>query len=190
MIAKTGAIMIWHWAHEQENSDCPYAGEGAWHLSWKARGLPGTQEIRSPDFLRRADVLSPAGFAIEFQHSSLTWDEVRARELDWQYRLCWVFDARRKYRAGLIEQYHDEEGDWLVWPNLPAMVRAARCRAFLDLGRGSLWYVDYYIRDDGESGLDYVHGFLTTEDAVVRNVLHAKNTIATAAMSLRMDLWQ
>src|SRR5690242_6562078 len=79
MIAKTGTVVVWHWAHEQRAPDCPYAGESAWHLAWKARGLDGTQEVWHHDLKRRADVYSPAGIAVEFQHSRLSRVDVIER---------------------------------------------------------------------------------------------------------------
>ena len=45
MIAKTGDIIVWHWAHKAENPECGLSAESEWHLTWKAQGLPGTQEI-------------------------------------------------------------------------------------------------------------------------------------------------
>jgi hypothetical protein len=78
LIAKTGGIITWHWAHEAAPGDCAYKGESEWHLAWKARGLPGTQEVWRHDFTRRADIYSPAGFAVEFQRSRMTKAEDKA----------------------------------------------------------------------------------------------------------------
>ena len=91
MIAKTGDVVAWHWAHQVDSPGCPAAGETAWHLCWKQLGPPGSQERAVGN--RRADVLAPGRFAVEFQRSPLTAAEVTARESDWARRLVWVFDA-------------------------------------------------------------------------------------------------
>jgi competence CoiA-like predicted nuclease len=53
---------------------------------------------------RRADVLAPGGFAVEFQASLVDAEEVRAREADWgtQGGMVWVFRADREFAAGWI----------------------------------------------------------------------------------------
>jgi hypothetical protein len=197
LIAKTGTIVVWHWAHEHISPDCPYAGESAWHLAWKARGLDGTQEAWHPDLKRRADVYSPAGIAVEFQHSRLSKVDVIARERDWEHRVCWIFDASHDYRSGQIELYDET----LRWYGTPQMILAAvrplkwagwGCRTFLDLGTGMLWYGSWreaFYGENWESRDQVIHGFPVTEEAVTLNVLRSRSATALAAMSLRMDLW-
>jgi Competence protein CoiA-like family len=45
MLARTGAVRIWHWAHLAANPHCAAARETEWHLAWKVLALDGTQEI-------------------------------------------------------------------------------------------------------------------------------------------------
>lgn len=199
MIAKTGDVVIWHWAHKAENPACGLSSESEWHLTWKSLGLPGTQEIRSENGKRRADVLSPAGFAVEFQRSPLNWRQVREREDDWDHRLIWIVDTHSGVRTGRIVM---TSPDSLTWHRSPAtvshMVRkeGGGCRVFLDLGDGSgLFYAEsrsplsmrggYSDEDIGQ----VFTGFRVTRDAVIANVLHAPDQTALAAMSLRPDLW-
>jgi competence CoiA-like predicted nuclease len=102
MLAKTGAVLIWHWAHVKDNPHCEAARESEWHLAWKALGIDGTQEITVGR--HRADVLAPGGFAVEFQASPLDREEVSARESGWaaQGGMVWVLQADRAFAAGRI----------------------------------------------------------------------------------------
>ncbi len=127
MIAKTGELVVWHWAHRAENPDCGLSAESEWHLAWKARGLDGTQEIVSENGLRRADVLSPARFAIEFQRSPLSWREMRSREADWDQRVVWVLDTHHGLKRGQIDVSGDDARlTW--WRCTPTAAHAVGCR--------------------------------------------------------------
>src|SRR5258706_7776427 len=117
MIAKTGTTVIHHWAHETEQPNCSAAYEGPWHLAWKSLGSDGTQEIAVGN--RRADVLAPGGFAVEFQQSPMTPEEVRAREADWKGKLVWIFDAQEAYAEGRLEvRRHPDRDDADAYRNL------------------------------------------------------------------------
>jgi hypothetical protein len=199
MVAKTGDLIVWHWAHRAENPECGLSGESEWHLTWKSLGLDGTQEIVSGNGLRRADVLSPAGFAVEFQKSPLSWQEVRDREADWEYRLVWVVETHSGVRTGRITM----PDPWtLTWWRCPATVSSmvrkdgGGCRVFLDLGddhglfyaasRTPIYRGDFGDEDPGQE----FSGFRVDLDAFIANVLHSSSQTALAAMSLRPDLWQ
>lgn len=195
MIAKTGDIQIWHWAHKARNPECGLAAETEWHLTWKACGLPGTQEVWSEDRCRRADILTPAGIAVEFQHSSLPWDEVRDRQADWDHRLVWVFDARTAWKSGRIEP----TGAGVTWWSpVPRMVLSATsyggCRTFLDLGEGvGVFYVAGRVPLLGPDRADWVGqalaGWAVSAETFIANVLHAPDTHALAGMSLLPRRW-
>lgn len=151
MIAKVGSVVIWHWAHDS-GSSCPSAGETEWHLGWKSQvSDPARIEVARGN--RRADVITTYGWPIEFQHSSLSVDEVIEREVDWDNRLIWVVDARDAYEGGrlTVRQRPGSLGGTVCWRWAPKWVRAARCRTFLDLGDGFLmmvlrWYPRRYGR--------------------------------------------
>lgn len=135
MIAKCGDKVVHHWAHAAADPACSSARESVWHLEWKAAGIDGTQEVTVG--ARRADVLAPGGWAVEFQASPMTAAEVHAREDDWARRLVWVMDAREQYARGQIEV----GGGSLRWAQAPERVRAARCPMLVDLDGEKLFYV-------------------------------------------------
>jgi hypothetical protein len=181
MLARTGEVRIWHWAHRVAAPDCAAAGESAWHLAWKALGIDGTQEVRVGN--RRADVLAPGGFAVEFQDWAIDPGELRAREDDWagQGGMVWVFRADRQYAEGRIEVKPSlaRFGDDLVkpenratvdirWSFAPARVRAARAPAFVDIGGGELLFVGAWRL--GSSPLTG-YGWRVTKESVIRTVL-------------------
>jgi hypothetical protein len=170
MIAKTGDVVIWHWAHLAENPGCGAAGETGWHLEWKDLGPPGSQERAVGR--RRADVLAPGGFAVEFQLSPLTAAEVTARERDWGGKLVWIFDAADAYQEGrlALRVHPDRRGDAyrnVYWAHAPERVRAARCRSFLDLGGDLILVGRWY-----DSSLLQGYGWQVTRDWVVAWVLN------------------
>ncbi len=145
MIAKTGTTIIHHWAHEAEQPGCASAEESPWHLGWKSLGADGTQEITVG--CRRADVLAPGGFAVEFQKSAMTPEEVWGRERDWKGRLVWVFDAQEAFDEGrlVLRRHPDRELSDAYrnvnWSHAPVRIKAAQCRSLLDLGDDFLLYV-------------------------------------------------
>jgi Competence protein CoiA-like family len=181
MRARAGPVRIWHWAHVARNPHCEAARESEWHLAWKILGADGTQEVRVG--ARRADVLAPGGFAVEFQASALDAAEVRAREDDWgaQGALVWVFRADREFGAGRIVLAGSFRG-WdecllqpenratldVTWFHAPERVRAAHAPSFLDLGGGQLLFVGAW-RQDSQPLSGY--GWRVSRDWVVGHVL-------------------
>lgn len=180
MLARTGAVRIWHWAHLAAAPGCVAAGESEWHLAWKALGLDGTQEVRVGR--RRADVLAPGGFAVEFQDWAIDQGELWAREDDWagQGGMVWVFRADRAYAEGRIEVEPSlaRFGDDLVkpenratvnmkWLFAPERARFARAPAFLDIGDGELLFVGAWRDERPLAG----YGWRVPKQWVVDNVL-------------------
>jgi hypothetical protein len=191
MIAKTGSVVTWHWAHRVHNPGCETAPETEWHLAWKALGLDGTQEVKVGR--RRADVLAPGGFAVEFQDWAIDPAALQAREGDWagQGGMAWVFRADRQYAEGRIEVKPSlaDFGDDLVkpenratvdirWSFAPARVRLARAPAFLDTGAGELLFVGAW--RDGPGPLTG-YGWRVSKDWVVRNLLRGAEIPAPQA---------
>jgi hypothetical protein len=181
MLARTGTVMIWHWAHIKDNPHCKAARESEWHIAWKDRGIDDTQEITVGR--RRADILAPGGFAVDFQSSALDSIKVWAREADWavQGGLVWVFRADEAFMAGRIttsnslagyENYlsNPERRETLniTWSHAPERVRSAEAPAFLDIGLGELLFIGGWRH--GSSPLTG-YGWRVPIDAVVRNVL-------------------
>lgn len=88
---KCGEVKMWHFAHERDFSCDPWAeGETQWHLCWKLR-FPA-QCVEVPMGGHRADVRTPMGVVLEFQHSSLSPELIRKREEHYG-RMAWVIDA-------------------------------------------------------------------------------------------------
>jgi hypothetical protein len=192
MRARTGSVRIWHWAHLAASPHCEAARETEWHLAWKILAIDGTQEVKVGR--RRADVLAPGGFAVEFQASALDRDEVRAREDDWasQGGMAWVFKADKEFQAGRIRLQESLAGfdDHLVkpenratlditWAHAPERVRAARAPSFLDIGGGELLFIgDWPDRDDYPlEG----YGWRVPKDWVVENLLRSSKIPAPFA---------
>jgi hypothetical protein len=148
MIARRGALRTWHWAHETATPDCEAGKESEWHLAWKALALDDTQEIQVGN--RRADVLAPGGYAVEFQKSSMTAEEVHGREDDWstQGGVVWIFCAideaagkRLTHGRPLDRFWEDLRVHQATWTHAPERVRSARAPSFLDLGNDRLLFV-------------------------------------------------
>ena len=68
----------------------------AWHADWQSMFPADCCEI--PIGNHRADVRSPDGLVIEFQHSALSVDEIRERE-DHYGSMLWVFDAVEAFQT-------------------------------------------------------------------------------------------
>lgn len=149
MIAKTGSVVAWHWAHRPGSLSCHWEPETEWHLAWKSQIDDLDRiEVRSPnDGLygrRRADLLTPYEWAVEFQHSHISTEDARAREIDWRNRVIWVVDGRDAYSSSRIRFWVHELRSGLrviEWAYAPAWVTRTRMRTFLDLGGDGLFFV-------------------------------------------------
>jgi len=100
LVAKCGRVVTHHWAH-YKISDCdPWKeGETEWHRKCKAAFPQDWQEVTmtKQGKTHRADILTPDGIVIEFQHSSISVDDIEAREEFWG-NVIWVIDAREPYQ--------------------------------------------------------------------------------------------
>jgi hypothetical protein len=169
MLAKTGNVVVWHWAHQVKPLDCQAAYEGEWHREWKSLAREGTQEIAHPLGKRRADVLAPGGFAVEFQASPLTVEEVRAREADWDRKLVWIFDAREAYTTGRLSVNGYGKSRKLFWRRAPERIKGVTCPTYYDVGDSHLIrFIDGYFQGSSVVG----RGLVVTKKSVVADVLH------------------
>ncbi|HEY9000800.1 MAG TPA: competence protein CoiA family protein [Mucilaginibacter sp.] len=98
LIAKCGSIKIHHWAHKQ-NLDCDPWWEPItqWHLDWQNNFAPTWREVifqdkESGEF-HRADIQTPQGVTIEFQHSPISLKELESRNAFYK-KLIWVVNAK------------------------------------------------------------------------------------------------
>jgi competence protein CoiA len=100
VIARCGARRMHHWAHKgQRNCDPWWENETEWHRQWKNKFPAEWQEAVMRDERsgekHRADILTPYGLAVEFQHSFLNPVERRSRESFYK-SLVWVVDGTRR----------------------------------------------------------------------------------------------
>ena len=97
VISKCGKERIWHWAHEaNKNCDKWWEEETEWHRKWKNYFPEQWQEktITVEEQQHRADIKTPDGLVIEFQHSYISSEEKEFREKFYK-KMIWVFDKTR-----------------------------------------------------------------------------------------------
>jgi competence CoiA-like predicted nuclease len=96
LIAKCGTQKIWHWAHKgKRNCDHWWENETQWHRDWKDNFPKEWQEVvhLSDDGEKHiADVKTPNGLVVEFQHSAISAEEKLSRETFYK-NMIWVVDG-------------------------------------------------------------------------------------------------
>lgn len=101
VIAKCGEQRVHHWAHlGQRTCDQWWEPETEWHRAWKRKFPDAWHEyIMRDDSGEKhiADVQTPDGVVIEFQHSHLRDEERSAREHFYR-EMVWVIDGLRLRR--------------------------------------------------------------------------------------------
>lgn len=106
MLARCGTKKVWHWAHKgRRHCDPWWENETEWHRDWKARFPIDWQEVPARDEtgeLHIADIKTPHGLVIEFQHSAIQPGEV-AKRTNFYDQVIWIVDATR--RATDLTQY-------------------------------------------------------------------------------------
>lgn len=99
MISKCGKIKIWHWAHKsRRNCDAWWENETQWHRDWKNQFPSEWQEVIHFDERTGekhiADVKSPSGLVVEFQHSPIQYEELQSRE-QFYGDMIWIVNGSR-----------------------------------------------------------------------------------------------
>ncbi len=119
VIAKCGSLRLWHWAHKGRRSCDPWwEPETEWHRAWKNLFPQDWQEvpIRADDGeLHIADVRTPDGLVLEFQHSAIKPEERLSRERFYG-RMLWIVDGTR-----LKNDRPRADREILGWRNLTEM---------------------------------------------------------------------
>jgi len=99
LIAKCGEIKVHHWAHKgNRNCDPWWENETEWHRAWKDKFPAEWQEIihyADNGEKHIADVKTPTGWILEFQHSYLKPEERSSRE-EFYSKLIWIVDGMRR----------------------------------------------------------------------------------------------
>ena len=100
VVAKCGKVRCHHWAHKNKE-ECNYSQKEPktqWHINWQNQFPKEWQEVRCVDEktgdIHIADIKTPRGLVVEFQHSAIAPEECLAREQ--YYRdMIWVVDGER-----------------------------------------------------------------------------------------------
>lgn len=100
--AKCGTQRVWHWAHKgRVICDRWWEPETEWHRAWKNLFPTSWQEVpcrsEATGELHIADIRTPHGLVLEFQHSAIHLAERLARETFYEAML-WIVDGSRLKR--------------------------------------------------------------------------------------------
>jgi len=146
VIAKCGDKNIHHWAHKS-NKECPHwwENETKWHRDWKNHFPLEWQEIVHTSKTGEkhiADIKTPNGLVVEFQHSSIEKKEVSTRNAFYE-NIIWIVDGkRRKYDERNLSQhaYDGKSNSRLIneWGNTGKLI-------FFDFGKSILPYLEQNI---------------------------------------------
>ncbi|MBD1865676.1 hypothetical protein NC998_26190 [Trichocoleus desertorum GB2-A4] len=143
MLAKCGAINIWHWAHVDTQECDPWSEpESEWHRKWKEL-VPSHQTevtIEKNGQRHRADIEATDGTVIELQHSYISPEEIHEREAFYGDML-WIFDMREVWESGRFEI--EEHGYWSKyrWKYPRKHIAFTTFPCFLDFGDACLFQV-------------------------------------------------
>jgi len=181
MIAKCGRVKVWHWAHKGEPPCDPWwENETEWHRDWKDRFPVDWQEIIAEDPVTGerhiADVRTPHGLVIEFQHSVIDPAEVQSREAFYG-NMIWIVDG---LRGGLDGQFFQmgvsrqavlvdpigHQIEWLGRGRLFHNWSQVGAKVFLDFGGELLWLLAYYDRDKKRGVVGPIHKWSVVEDCI------------------------
>jgi len=109
VLAKQGEINIWHFAHKVKNNCSEwFKPMSEWHSNWQKQFQEKNREIvhkcEKTGEKHIADVKTDNGIIIEFQHSSITPQEIRSREEFYGEKMIWVLDAS-KFKVELVDYF-------------------------------------------------------------------------------------
>ena len=191
MVAKCGRVKAWHWAHLPNYNCDPWWGtQTQWHRDWKNRFPENWQEIVHIDEetgeKHIADVKTPHGLVIEFQHSPLDYVELISRESFYK-NMIWVVDGNGK---GLNPGYFSVGEKaivnfrplvyWVKWWGRSRLLHnwyKATADVYIDFGRMGLWQF-YDFREETSTGV-----FLPLEEEWLVNACRNGSPIPTRWVS-------
>lgn len=104
VLSKCGDIKVHHWAHVNKGMCDPWwENKTEWHRKWQDKFPKEWQEVRIDDkdtgIWHVADVCTPDGLVVEFQHSYMDENEKIARERFYTANagdMVWVVDVDKK----------------------------------------------------------------------------------------------
>lgn len=98
VVAKCGTQKVWHWAHKSKQMcDHWWENETQWHRDWKNCFPEEWQEVvhfAEDGEKHIADVKTPSGLVIEFQHSAIKPEEQLSRE-GFYKKMVWIVNGTR-----------------------------------------------------------------------------------------------
>lgn len=169
LIAKCGSRVVWHWSHKSiADCDSWSEGETLWHAAWKSR-FDSVEVVMRRGYgeAHRADAvgkLRGVDTVIEFQHSTITAEEVEKRESFYGENMVWVLDGTKIASDGRIrwsqQSWPEPDGrGWLKfqWLHRKTSFDESSRQIFVDLGRC------FHSRSKSEVR----HGGSCTKDSVV-----------------------
>ena len=136
VIPKCGEVKIHHWAHKKKiECDHWWENETEWHRNWKNHFPADWQEIVhiSDDNEKHiADIKTPSGLVVEFQHSPIETEEIISRN-NFYKNIVWVVDGKRRKND---ERFFNSENSRLIkqWGNIGKFV-------FIDFGKPLLRFL-------------------------------------------------
>jgi competence protein CoiA len=143
VIAKCGDKNIHHWAHKSKKKcDHWWENETQWHRDWKNQFSEDWQEIVQKSETGEkhiADLKTPNGLVVEFQHSPIRPEEIRARN-DFYKNIIWIVDGKRRKTD---EKKFEEALEWRGW-NSSRLLKDWTIFSkpvFFDFGKSLLWGV-------------------------------------------------
>ncbi|MCA8194087.1 competence protein CoiA [Burkholderia vietnamiensis] len=153
MVARCGRVKVWHWAHKGKKPCDPwYESETQWHRDWKDKFPREWQEVVNQDAqsgeIHIADVKTPHGLVLEFQHSPMPPAEMKSRE-DFYGEMVWIVDGLRGeldlsyFRMGLSGPIQADPVAYAVrWWGRGQLLRnwgEAKANVYLDFGEDVIW---------------------------------------------------
>lgn len=152
LIARCGRVKVWHWAHKGSPPCDPWSeAETKWHRNWQSCFPREWQEVSHVDPITGekhiADVKTPFGLVIEFQHSPIKPEERASRE-EFYKKMIWVVDGNRAqtdryyFEAGLRQLEKDRPEFQVRWEGSSRLLQnwsESRAKVFIDFGQEWFW---------------------------------------------------
>lgn len=156
-VSKCGKHITWHWAHKgKEICDPWWEGETQWHRNWKDTFPVEWQEISNIDPRNGekhiADVQTPFGLTIEFQHSPISFEERTSRERFYN-KMIWVVDGTKGlapgyFTLGLHGPIQDDplvyQIAWLGRNRILHNWKQSTTKVYLDFDDNCLWRLIFF----------------------------------------------
>lgn len=156
LVAKCGTVRVPHWAHKgQRHCDPWWENETEWHRDWKQHFPGHWQEVLARSESREihvADIKTPNGLVVEFQHSPISVPERDSRE-DFYGNMIWVLDGLRAKTdfGSFYDHVHFHAGKNIdavrtvkinpLVPRITSRWHHARRPVYLDFGDDRLWQI-------------------------------------------------